>query len=92
MKINWKVRFKNPIWWVGLFGVICTAAGVSPEMLTNWGILWDNLVALVENPFLLGSVVVAVIGYNTDHTTAGFQDSSQAMGYDCPRRDREVLK
>ena len=27
MKINWKVRIKNPYFWVGLLGVILSAMG-----------------------------------------------------------------
>ena len=87
MNINWKVRLKNPLWWIGLLGVIFTAMGVSPEMLTDWGILWENLVALARNPFLLASVIAAVIGYNTDPTTAGLGDSALAMTYSVPKKD-----
>ena len=87
MKINWTVRLKNPLWWIGLAGVICTAMGVSPEMFTDWGILVDNFKALLGNPYLLVSVIVAVIGYNTDHTTAGLGDSQRALGYVKPYRE-----
>lgn len=88
MKINLKVRIKNPWFWVGLLGIILTAMGVSPEMLTSWGILWDNLVALVQNPFMLGSVVIAVLGVFVDPTTAGVGDSTQAMTYTKPKSNK----
>lgn len=91
MRINWKVRLKNPLWWIGLLGVICTAMGVSPEMFTDWSILWENLLALLKNPFLLGSVVVAIIGYNTDPTTSGMSDSARALTYSTPHKDRKVI-
>ena len=87
MKINMLVRIKNPWFWVGLVGIILTAMGVSPEMLTSWGILWDNLVALVQNPFMLGSVVLAVLGVFVDPTTAGTGDSALAMTYTKPKKD-----
>ena len=87
MKINIPVRLKNPWFWVGLIGIILTATGVSPEMFTSWGILWDNLVALVKNPFMLGSVALSILGVFVDPTTSGVGDSTQAMTYTKPKKD-----
>ena len=87
MKINLKVRRKNPWFWVGLCGVILTAMGIHPEMLTSWGILWDNLVSMAGNPFMLGSVVLAVLGVFVDPTTSGASDSNRAMSYSKPNKD-----
>nr|DAE09652.1 MAG TPA: holin [Myoviridae sp. ctjhW4] len=39
MNINWKVRVKNIYFWIGLVGVIFTAVGANPAMLTSWTIL-----------------------------------------------------
>lgn len=84
MKINIPVRMKNPWFWVGLVGIILTAMGVSPEMLTSWGILWENILDLVSNPFMLGSVALSVLGVLVDPTTEGMGDSEQAMTYHNP--------
>ena len=35
-KLNIPVRFRNPWFWVSLVGVILTAMGISPEMVTCW--------------------------------------------------------
>lgn len=86
-KLNILVRMKNPWFWVGLVGVLLTAIGVEPAMLTSWGILWDNIVALVSNPFLLGSAVVAILGVLVDPTTSGASDSEQAMTYTAPKKE-----
>lgn len=86
MKLNLKVRIKNPWFWVGLVGVLFTAMGVEPAMLTSWGILWDNIVDLVSNPFLLGSVFIAILGVFVDPTTSGAGDSDQAMTYTKPKK------
>jgi phi LC3 family holin len=88
MKLNLKVRMKNPWFWIGLGGIIFTAMGVSPEMLTSWDILWDNIVALVQNPFMLGSVAIAIVGVFIDPTTSGASDSSLAMTYKIPKKDK----
>ena len=87
MKVNLRVRIKNPWFWVGLLGIVLTAMGISPDMLTSWDILWDNIVSLVKNPFMLGSVAIAVLGVFVDPTTAGASDSAQALTYDKPKKD-----
>ena len=87
MKLNLKVRAKNPYFWVGLVGVILAAMGVSPEMLTTWGAVIDAFKALITNPFMLGSVVLAVMGVLNDPTTAGLGDTNQVMDYVTPRKD-----
>lgn len=86
MKMNLKVRVKNPYFWIGLGGVILTAMGISADMLTSWAAVWDALVNLVSNPFMLGSVVIAVLGVVLDPTTAGIGDSEQAMSYSKPKQ------
>ena len=88
MKINFKVRAKNPYFWIGLIGVIFSAMGVSASMFTSWKIVWDAIVNLVSNPFMLGSVALAIIGVLVDPTTKGITDSSQALTYDKPKVDK----
>ena len=88
MKINLTVRSKNPWFWVSLGGVILTAMGVSPEMFTSWGAVADAFVALISNPYLLGCVVLSVMGVFIDPTTKGIQDSKQAMTYTEPKGDK----
>ena len=87
MKINLTVRAKNPWFWVSLIGVILTAMGVSPEMFTSWGAVIDAIKGLITNPFMLGSVIIAILGVFVDPTTAGLGDTNQAMGYKEPRKD-----
>ncbi len=87
--MNWIVRFKNPVYWIGLIGVIFTAMGVSPEMFTDWGIVYQNFIDLIKNPYMLVSVIVAIIGYNADHTTYGLRDSKRALTYKKPHKDDE---
>lgn len=89
MKMNLKVRIKNPYFWIGLIGVILTAMGISPEMLTSWSILWQSIIDLVRNPFMIGSVILAVMGVLVDPTTFGIKDSTQALTYSKPKQDIE---
>ena len=89
MKMNLKVRIKNPYFWVGVIGVILTAMGINPEMLTSWGAVWEAIVNLLQNPFMIGSVIIALLGIFVDPTTAGISDSSQALAYLEPKKDAE---
>ncbi len=91
MRINWKVRIKNPYFWFGLIAIALTAVGAKPEMFTSWTILITLLIMQVKNllgnPFALGCVVVAVVGYINDPTTSGITDSKQALLYQKPKKD-----
>lgn len=87
MKINIPVRFKNPWFWVGLCGTILAAMGVSPEMFTSWGAVWEAFVNMVGNPYMLVSVVLAVLGVFIDPTTSGISDSKRAMSYKSPAKE-----
>ena len=87
MKINFPVRFKNPWFWVGIGGVIMSAMGVSPEMFTSWSAVLEAVVNLFSNPFMLVSVVLAVLGVFVDPTTAGVGDSTRALTYTTPNKE-----
>ena len=87
MKINFLVRAKNPWFWVGLCGTILAAMGVSPEIFTSWGAVWEAIVNMVGNPYMLVSVVLAVLGVFVDPTTSGISDSKRAMSYKSPVKE-----
>ena len=87
LNINILVRIKNPWFWVGLVGTVLSAMGVSPEMFTSWGAVWDAICSLLSNPFQIGCVVLAVMGVFVDPTTAGIGDSSRAMTYTTPSKE-----
>lgn len=87
MKINWTARMKNPFFWVSLLGVILTAMGASAETFTSWGSVWEAVVELVKNPYMLASVALAVLGVFIDPTTKGICDSEQALGNKKPKEE-----
>ena len=87
MKINIPVRFKNPWFWVGLGGVVLSAMGVSPEIFTSWGAVWEAVCSLFSNPFQIGCVVLAVLGVFVDPTTYGISDSKRALSYKSPVKE-----
>ena len=91
MKINWKVRAKNPVFWANIIAAILLPIlaymGLSWEDMTSWAALGGILVEAVKNPVILVSVVVSVWNALNDPTTAGISDSNQAMTYQAPKAD-----
>lgn len=89
MKINWKVRFKNPVFvWQLVLAIvvpILAYAGLTVQDLTSWTKLGEILLMAVSNPYVLGLVAVSVYNAVTDPTTKGFNDSTRAMEYTEPK-------
>ena len=81
MKINWKVRLKNPVFWLtvipavialvytvlGLFGVVPT---ISEDVLVN------AVTAIIS--------ALTTVGVLIDPTTKGVSDSDRALTYEVP--------
>lgn len=88
MKINWKVRLKNPVFWANLAAAvvlpILTYLGLNWGDMTTWAGLFGVLLEAIKNPVILVSVVVSVWNLINDPTTAGLSDSERAMEYDRP--------
>lgn len=86
--INWKVRLKNPVFWVQIAAAIVlpilTYLGLSWEDITTWAAFGNIFVQAVSNPVILVSVVVSVWNAINDPTTKGLNDSFRAMTYENP--------
>ena len=72
--MNIPARLKNPWFWVGLVGIVLTAMGVSSDMFTSWDIVKQQFMDLIKNPYMLGSVILAVLGVFVDPSTSGISD------------------
>lgn len=86
MKINWKVRIKNKLFWVTIIPMVlllaqqvCGLFGIKLEI----DILSDQLVAIAGTVF----GVLGLIGIVADPTTNGVSDSDLAMTYEEPKKD-----
>lgn len=94
MKINWAVRFRNPLWWAqvacAVLLPILAYFGLSWEDMTSWAALGALFVRAVQNPVVVVSVLVSVFNAVVDPTTAGVGDSRLAMTYAAPHRDRRT--
>ena len=89
MKINWKVRVKNPVFWANIaasvFLPILAHMGLNWEDLTTWPALGNVLIGAIQNPVIVVAVVVSIWNAINDPTTAGLSDSTQAMNYSEPK-------
>lgn len=90
MKINWKVRIKNPVFWVQVVVAVMlpvlTHLGLNWEDMTTWAALGGVLLDAIKNPVIVVSVIVSVWNAVNDPTTAGLGDSSQALTYEAPKQ------
>lgn len=91
MNINWKVRFKNPMFWVGivvvLIATILAQLGMSWEEVTTWAKLGEILLTAVSNPVVVVAVIGAVFNAINDPTTYGLSDSKNALTYKTPKKE-----
>ena len=89
MKINWKVRIRNPYFWIqigiAILMPILAYLGLTVEDLTTWSKVGQVLLEAILNPYVLGLVVVSVFNAIQDPTTKGLSDSENAMTYTEPK-------
>lgn len=85
MKINWKVRIKNKLFWMSiipaallLVQVVASVFGLTLDL----GDLGNKLLDVVNAAF----AVLAILGVVTDPTTQGVSDSERAMKYKEPNK------
>ena len=90
--MNLKVRFRNPIFLAQLFlsvlMPVLTYSDLTVQDITTWQTLGNLLYNALGNPYVLGLIAVSVWNALTDPTTAGLGDSSRAMTYERPYKDK----
>ena len=88
MNINWRIRIKNPAFWVSIAIAIVTPIlayfGLTAQDMTSWGAIWDVVVQAVSNPYVLLTVAVSVYNAVIDPTSTGVTDSARALQYNAP--------
>ena len=91
MKINWKIRWKNPNFIIQIMlaiGVpVLAYMGLTASDITTWSKLLEVILAAFLNPYVLGLVGVSVYNAINDPTTRGISDSNRALKYEEPNRD-----
>ena len=89
--INWKVRVRNPQFWLSVvlsFIVPPLAyAGIEFNEVTTWGKFFSVLGSGFANPYVVAMVIVSLYNSIVDKTTRGFGDTKIAKQYLRPRTD-----
>lgn len=90
MKINWKVRLKNPIWWfcivASIIMPIIAYFGLELKSFTTWDIVFDTLINAISNPYVVFTALFSLFNAVVDPTTKGLSDSFQALNYSLPEK------
>lgn len=87
MKINWKVRAKNKLFWLALVPAFLLVL----QIVANWfgcelaaDLIGQEATDLINAVFGL----LVILGIVVDPTTPGTDDSDQVMRYQEPRKDK----
>jgi phi LC3 family holin len=81
MKINWKVRIKNPTFWITIVPAIVT---VVYAILSIFNVIPAVAEETIVKGFMAFMSVLATLGIVVDPTTKGISDSERAMNYEKP--------
>lgn len=94
MKINWRVRARNPHFLAqvvaSFFVPVLAYYGMSAEEITTWGTLGGLITDAFSNPYVLLLVAVSLYNSITDPTVSGVSDSAQALKYRKPKKEKGV--
>lgn len=82
MKINLKVRMKNPIFWLTIIPAVLTCVYT---VLGCFGIVPSISQDTIVNAFTALVTTLSTIGVLVDPTTSGMSDSERALSYTEPQ-------
>lgn len=86
MKINWKVRIKNKMFWLSVVPAVLLlvqALAAPFGYKFDFGVLNQQLADIINAAF----VVLTILGVVVDPTTTGVNDSANALTYDQPKKE-----
>lgn len=88
MKVNWKVRLKNKVFWVTAIPMVLL---LLKQLLGLFGIDFDTTELQASLISIVGTVfgLLALLGIVVDPTTEGLCDSCDAMNYEAPKVKKE---
>jgi uncharacterized membrane protein len=66
-----KEKFKNPYFWLSVFALIFSAAGIDFNQLTSWQLLGQAMFGILQNPVSIIAVITAFLGIWNDNSTKG---------------------
>lgn len=88
MKINWKIRIKNKMFWLSVVPAVLLlvqALAAPFGYKFDFGVLNQQLADIINAAF----VVLSILGIVVDPTTHGVNDSANALTYNQPKKEDE---
>ena len=70
-------KLKNPYFILGILSTIFTAANIDIATLSSWPLLAAALLSIVNNPFTLLCVVLALLAMFNDNSTSGLDGADK---------------
>lgn len=64
-------KLKNPYFWLSVFALIFSAAGIDFQQLTSWELLYQALLDILLNPVSIIAIITAFLGIWNDNSTKG---------------------
>ena len=64
-------KLRNPYFWLSLIALIFTAAGIEFEQLTSWGLMFQAVCDILQNPVSIVAIITAFLGIWNDNSTKG---------------------
>lgn len=93
MKMNWKVRAKNPHFWIQIALAFITPVlaftGLTGSDFTTWSMVGNTILSAVSSPYVVSLVAVSVWNALQDPTTAGISDCSETMNCISPKKPQK---
>lgn len=92
MNFNFKVRAKNPLFWianiVAVLVYIGGYLGVKGTDVTSWDKLFSIVGDVVANPYLIVMIIVTFVTTAISYTDKGFKDTGIVQTYTKPRNEK----
>ena len=92
MNFNFKVRAKNPLFWianvVAVLVYIGGYLGVKGTDVTSWDKLFSIVGDVVANPYLIVMIIVTFVTTAISYTDKGIRDTGIVQTYTKPRDDK----
>lgn len=70
-------KFKSPYFWLSIVALIFSAAGIDFNALTDWGLFFNALLSIVNNPVSIVAVITALVGIYNNNDTKGLDKLKQ---------------
>lgn len=79
-------KFKNPYFWLSVFALIFSAAGIDFQQLTSWELLYRALLDILLNPVSIIAIITAFLGIWNDNSTKGLDRLSNK-----PKEKQDII-